>query len=66
MSKTVVLPLWETTGRRFRRCVMDMMPEWSGAHFAPSATYLGFEVGSGRCQDTWAKAVRTLGRRLLP
>eukprot|EP00959_Pyramimonas_sp_CCMP1952_P450676 9436127-Pyramimonas_sp.AAC.1 len=65
MAKTVVVPLWETSTRQFRRAVQDALPEWAGAEFAMHAAYLGFKVGPARSRPNGLEQWQSIQRELV-
>ena len=61
IPKTVCIPLWQTTGDQVTNKLTAIAPAWAHVTVSTSARYLGFFVGPGKEQQSWAAA----GKKML-
>ena len=51
--KTVGIPLWQATEAEVQHDVATCAPEWSELPIRSHATYLGHDIGPGKCGNEW-------------
>ena len=56
LTKTVLIPLWESSQDVVRGWLRHELPAWQGVEIAWTAQYLGFYIGPERGNKSWDKA----------
>ena len=64
IAKTVFIPLWETSSfANVRRLILEVCPPWRDICIDNCGKYLGFFIGPGAGQRSWAKSIQKYEQR---
>ena len=63
-SKTIVVPLFAVEPETLRASLAEVAPGWGQIGIADHDRYLGFDVGPGRGEFSWATPVQKFRKRV--